>query len=202
MRTMLRENEKVVMTTQRHPVTVLLLYAVAIALLVLSISFSRAKVGQYLIYLCLAAAVISVIRTLAWQRHIWAVTNQRIVDEEGIFTIRSRECPLEKITNVMIAQSVPGRLFGYGKIRIQTAGEQGITEEARMIRPKSFRNAIFEQQEQYRERMMRTRGKAEAEPPSGGADRADMKECPFCAEWIKAKAKICRFCGRELPTES
>jgi hypothetical protein len=26
----------------------------------------------------------------------------------------------------------------------------------------------------------------------------DSKECPYCAEIIKKKAKICRFCGREL----
>ncbi|HVB16673.1 MAG TPA: hypothetical protein VNF04_09085 [Stellaceae bacterium] len=28
-----------------------------------------------------------------------------------------------------------------------------------------------------------------------------MRECPFCAEIIRSKAKICRFCQRDLPIE-
>ncbi len=31
------------------------------------------------------------------------------------------------------------------------------------------------------------------------ADDGPSKVCPFCAETIKEAAKVCRFCGRELP---
>jgi class 3 adenylate cyclase/tetratricopeptide (TPR) repeat protein len=33
-------------------------------------------------------------------------------------------------------------------------------------------------------------------------NRAGHKECPVCAEWIKEKAKLCRFCGAVLVDET
>lgn len=30
----------------------------------------------------------------------------------------------------------------------------------------------------------------------------DTRKCPFCAEFIKPEAKVCKHCGRDLPEEA
>jgi hypothetical protein len=40
---------------------------------------------------------------------------------------------------------------------------------------------------------------AQTQHLAGQADQGPTKACPFCAETIKLAARVCRFCGRDLP---
>lgn len=132
---------------------------------------------------------------------IWVVTNTRIIDEQGLFTISAKESPLEKINNVTYHQSVTGRIFKFGDIEIQTAAEMGATTYHKIARPNELKDAITIAQEEYKQNNVLNQAQRLAESmKNNSSDDVDTIECPFCAERIKSKAKICRYCGRELTT--
>ncbi len=201
MRTRLRETEHVMMVSKKHPLNIIVVVTVTTIFFVLFFVFLPYGAARWIFglgFLGLAAAVA----IMFWvrQRDIWVVTTQRVIDERGIFSLYSMESPLDKITNVSVSQSVLGRILGYGLVQIQTAGEAGVTEEAKIMHPRAFREMIFEQREHYSEQMT-ARTRPDSPPAEPKLIPGVTRECPFCAEIIKAKAKVCRFCNRELPAE-
>jgi membrane protein YdbS with pleckstrin-like domain len=223
MRTRLRQGEDVVAVVRRHWIVLVGPFAVALFLLgclAASAFVKRPGAAPAAGALAVVSAAWAGYRWLNWRCDLWAVTSQRVIDEAGILAVRMVDSPLDTIHNVTSEQPFLGRVLGYGTLNLQTGAEHGSTTIVNVASPQELREAILEMKERYKEAMMARQaapliaalggGPAGAGAGSGAAagghgpagagagSAADTKECPYCAEKIKARATVCRFCGRTL----
>jgi uncharacterized membrane protein YdbT with pleckstrin-like domain len=122
----------------------------------------------------------------------FAVTDKRVVIKVGWIRRRTLETMLSKVEGVGVDQGLTGRMLGYGTIEVTGTG--GTREEfTRIADPLEFRRQV--------QAAISAADEARAvSAPSAGylpADRQE-RECPYCAERILVKAKVCRFCGRDV----
>jgi uncharacterized membrane protein YdbT with pleckstrin-like domain len=137
------------------------------------------------------ALVLAVGHALRYATSDYAVTDKRVLARLGVIERRSMETLLSKIEAIEVEQNLPGRLLGYGTITITGTGGTQETLE-RIAAPLEFRRRVQGQIVELEER----RGV----PPRGFADGASRveRECPFCAEPILARARVCKHCGRDV----
>ena len=61
-----------------------------------------------------------------WTTEI-GVTSHRFVERYGVFSMRTNEIALPNIEGVRVNQSILGRIFGYGTVRIEGTGVDAVT---------------------------------------------------------------------------
>lgn len=144
----LQPGEKVLYSTNAHWIFHLpgiIAWIVAAGFLVLS----RTVLDESLILVCLAAAAISALVALyftlrAWF-HRWTtetdVTNLRVVHKTGFITRRTFEISIDKVASVNVFQSIMGRIFNYGDVKIESMGEAEETIKT-IAAPLQFRSTI------------------------------------------------------------
>lgn len=197
MRTQLSMDENLIIQVNKHWITLTKpLFLVLFSFIVLVATFKYQSLAGFRDVAfggVLLAPVYFIYKFYERKFDIWAVTNMRVVDESGVFTRNTKDSPLDRINNVTYEQSLAGLLLGFGDVKIQTAAEEGDTTINFVMRPKELKDAIIEAQKKFREA-----GKQKEVQP----DLPDnMLECPWCAELVKKKALICRFCGREIQSK-
>ena len=132
---------------------------------------------------------------LTYKTSEFAVTDKRVVIKVGWIRRRTLETMLAKVEGVGVDQSLTGRMLGYGTIEVTGTG--GTREEfTRIADPLEFRRQVQAAISAADD------ARATVSAPSAGAgylpaDRQE-RECPYCAERILVKAKVCRFCGRDV----
>jgi len=150
MRTPLQKGEKILLVTYSSWTSLLLpvLFAlIAIAAGVFIVWHFQQPWGWLLVVLAL---VYWLIRYYIWKVNIWVVTNFRVIDETGLLNHFAKESPLDKINNVSYDQSVAGRLFNFGHVKIQTAAEVGATDYYNVFHPRRLKDTITAAQADYK----------------------------------------------------
>ena len=148
--------------------------------------------GAALLGVALLIALPPAIRYLSSD---FAVTDKRVLARMGILNRQSLETLLSKIEGIGVEQDLWGRVLGFGTITITGTG--GTRESiAGIPRPLEFRRHVQSQIVDLDERRAREPAPALA---SGVGEARVERDCPWCAERILARARVCKHCGREVP---
>ena len=151
MRTEIKTKEKVVLTLRKHWFTLIEPLFWFLLFLILSLITFNTEYGIF----CHIGTVLSIIwftyKFIDRKTNIWVVTNLRIIDEYGVFSVNSKESPLDKINNVSYHQPLTGRIFDYGNVQIQTAAEMGSTIHKMVEKPRLLKDTITKCQDEFRE---------------------------------------------------
>jgi uncharacterized membrane protein YdbT with pleckstrin-like domain len=151
---LLGEGEAVLLKAHRHPLF-LILHSIPYVLLVLVLwaaaiwslvaDFSAHKIlGYVLLAVSLYPLARAVQRFLIWKREEYILTSYRILQVEGLLNKRSLDSALEKVNDVLLTQSIFGRMFDYGSIEIITGSDKGINNLAGIKDPLVFKRALID----------------------------------------------------------
>ena len=139
------------------------------------------------------AALFWIHPLLKYHTSEFAVTNKRVIVKVGLVQRDSSETLLSKVEAIQVDQTIPGRMLNFGTITITGTGG---TKESfpRIAAPMEFRRQVQAQIVDMED----GRVGAGSAAPAVAAGPRDERECPYCAEKILKKAKVCRYCGREV----
>ena len=151
------KNEKIVLTTRQHWITIVgaLLVNGFLVLLLLGIgvisSLFLGPLGWIAIAVTGIIALVPLWRLVSdwlhWWNDIYVVTNRRIIQSQGVINKHVIDSSLEKINDVVLSQSMLGRMLGYGNLEILTGSEIGVNLLKRITEPVRFKTEMLNQKE-------------------------------------------------------
>ena len=104
----------------------LLTVAVAVAAMVLLPASAGGTVRLVIGVLALIVAVLVFgLPFLRWRTTVYEVTTRRLRLREGILTRSGRDFPLNRISDVSFSQGLADRMFGCGRLIVESPGEAG-----------------------------------------------------------------------------
>jgi len=119
---------------------------------------------------------------LRYMNQEYVLTNRRVIEVEGVLNKRVTDSSLEKVNDIVLTQSIFGRMFGFGDLEILTASETGVSRFRMLVQPVQFKREMLDAKHEY-ERDIAGGGYVtsppfRAESPGGGPPSDDTVSTP------------------------
>ncbi len=82
---------------------------------------------------------------LQWWAEEYLITTHRVVQTEGLINKHTKDSSLEKINDIVLNQSVLGRILNFGDLEIITGSDVGTNVLRRLARPVNFKKTLLDQ---------------------------------------------------------
>ena len=149
VKSLLGNNEAILFLTRKHIIVVIgaLLYGIfAVVFIAAGAVYAGAMTGGlgYLLgFLTLVPLLQLAVVLVHWLNEEYIVTNRRVMKVEGFMNKHVFDSSLEKVNDVELDQSLPGRIFNYGNVEIVTGSDVGVNKFIRIAAPVEFKRQML-----------------------------------------------------------
>jgi hypothetical protein len=123
----------------------ILIFAVA---LILMLYPGFRPLGWIALVIALAPLVEMVRIFLDWFNERYIITNRRVMVVRGTINKHTSDSALEKVNDVVLTQSIVGRILRYGTVQIITGSDVGVNMFRRISKPVRFKRAMLNAKEE------------------------------------------------------
>ncbi len=121
--------------------------ALLLLLSVVDASWLNDAIGWIALIAFVVLVIDIIVAFLNWKTTRFAITDQRVAYQSGMFRRRGVSIPLNRINNVNFNQSMIARMLNNGVVTIESAGETGDSVFENIPNPEHVRTLIFAQVE-------------------------------------------------------
>ena len=122
MRKYLVPTERIIVKQRQHPVVIAVPVLTFFGWMIL-VAFLTAEVRNVALWIWLGIFVWAAWRVVFWWQDDFIATNKRLLKIYGIVTRKVAMMPMGKVTDMSYTRSIPGRIFGWGKFVVESAGQ-------------------------------------------------------------------------------
>ena len=169
---LLQEDEELILHTHPHwkelvmPVVWFVLIGAFGAIALVALPSSWGDIPMYVLWALIAVLMIWLVVTpyVRWATTHYVFTTHRVLLRFGVVTRRGRDIPLARINDVSFEQGVIERLFRFGTLVVESAGERGQQVLKDMPQVENAQSTLYRLVEEDHDR--RTGGGDLGEPPT------------------------------------